>query len=167
MTWFDLCLWKRRGRFLAFIHSICCHNACFRLSCNETETREDIFFCIMMYIQVKWINGRNGCGLGSIHWLLMGWNHIWKQVCSQLDRCLSRSNWWRNLVYTTKEKSPENQVKVIVHLKMRIPLWFTHPQAFLGIYDFLLSDEYKWSYIKENVPWSFDTEEVFACVIHT
>ncbi len=26
--------------------------------------------------------------------------------------------------------------------------WFPHPQVILGVYDFLLSDEYNWSYIK-------------------
>jgi len=28
--------------------------------------------------------------------------------------------------------------------------WFTHPQAILGVYNFLLSDEYKLAYIKHT-----------------
>ncbi len=32
--------------------------------------------------------------------------------------------------------------------------WFTHPQAIVGVYDFLISDEYNLSYIKK-CPWSF------------
>ncbi len=32
---------------------------------------------------------------------------------------------------------------------MKIDLWFTHPQANLGVYDWLLSDEYNQSYIKK------------------
>ncbi len=35
---------------------------------------------------------------------------------------------------------------------MKITPWFTHPQAILGVYDFLLSDEYNRSYsILKNV----------------
>ncbi len=34
---------------------------------------------------------------------------------------------------------------------MKITPWFTHPQAILGVYDFLLSDEYNLSYNKKNV----------------
>ncbi len=30
-----------------------------------------------------------------------------------------------------------------------ITSWFTHPQVILGVYVFLLSDEYSWSYIKK------------------
>ncbi len=37
---------------------------------------------------------------------------------------------------------------------MKITPWFTHPQAILGVYDVLLSDEYNWSYIKK-CPGSF------------
>ncbi len=29
--------------------------------------------------------------------------------------------------------------------------WFTHPQAIVGVQDFLLSDKYNQSYIKKNV----------------
>ncbi len=32
--------------------------------------------------------------------------------------------------------------------------WFTHPQAILGVYDFLLSVEYNQSYIKKMY-WLF------------
>ncbi len=39
-------------------------------------------------------------------------------------------------------------IKGIVHPKIKLPPWFTHPQAILGVYDFLLSDEYSQSYIK-------------------
>ncbi len=39
--------------------------------------------------------------------------------------------------------------KMIVHPKVKITPWFTHPQAILGVYDFLLSDEYSRSYIKK------------------
>ncbi len=37
---------------------------------------------------------------------------------------------------------------------MKITPWFTHPQAILGVHDFLLSDEYKRSYIKK-MSWLF------------
>ncbi len=40
------------------------------------------------------------------------------------------------------------QFKGLVHPKMKISLLFTHPQAILGVYDFLLSDESNRSYIK-------------------
>ncbi len=32
-------------------------------------------------------------------------------------------------------------IKGLVHPKMKISMWFTHFQAILGVYDFLLSDE--------------------------
>ncbi|XP_058647536.1 inter-alpha-trypsin inhibitor heavy chain H3-like isoform X3 [Onychostoma macrolepis] len=44
-----------------------------------------------------------------------------------------------------------NSLKVLVHLKMKISLCFTHSQSILGVYDFLLLDESNWSYIK-NCP---------------
>ncbi len=48
--------------------------------------------------------------------------------------------------------------------------WFTHPQVILGVYDFLFSDEYNRSYIKNvlalpsfimamNGGWDFETEQ--------
>ncbi len=37
----------------------------------------------------------------------------------------------------------------IVYSKIKITSWITHPQAILGVYDFLLSDEYNRSYIKK------------------
>ncbi len=39
--------------------------------------------------------------------------------------------------------------KGIVQPKMKIKLWSTNPQAILGVYDFLLSDEYNQSSIKK------------------
>jgi len=42
------------------------------------------------------------------------------------------------------------KVKGLVHFKMKITPWFTHPQAILGVYDFLLSDEYNQSYINNH-----------------
>ncbi len=36
--------------------------------------------------------------------------------------------------------------KGIVHPKMKITPWITPPQTILGVYDFLLLDEYNWSY---------------------
>ncbi len=33
---------------------------------------------------------------------------------------------------------------------MKITAWFTRPQVLLGVYDFLLSDEYNWSYLKRR-----------------
>ncbi len=41
-----------------------------------------------------------------------------------------------------------NMLKEIVHPKIKITPWFTHPQAIHGVYDFLLSDKYNPSYIK-------------------
>ncbi len=41
-----------------------------------------------------------------------------------------------------------NEIKGIVHSKMKITP-FTHPQDILGVYDFLLSDEYNRIYIKK------------------
>ncbi len=38
--------------------------------------------------------------------------------------------------------------KGLVHPKMKISPWFTHPQGILGVYDFLLSDKSIRSYIK-------------------
>ncbi len=39
-------------------------------------------------------------------------------------------------------------IKGLVHPKMKISLWFTHPRGILGAYDFLLSDESNRSYFK-------------------
>ena len=38
--------------------------------------------------------------------------------------------------------------KGLVHFEMKISPSFTHPQAILGVYDFLLSDEHNQRYIK-------------------
>ncbi len=43
---------------------------------------------------------------------------------------------------------------------MKISLCFTHPQSILGVYDFLLSDESKRSYIK-NCPLVKRNEHFF------
>ncbi len=40
--------------------------------------------------------------------------------------------------------------KWLVHPKMKISPCFTHPQSILGVYDFLLSDEFNRSYIKNS-----------------
>ncbi len=40
-------------------------------------------------------------------------------------------------------------IKGLVHQKMKISLWFTHPRGILGVYDFLLSDESNRSYLKK------------------
>ncbi len=40
-------------------------------------------------------------------------------------------------------------LKGLVHPKMKISLYFTHPQSILGVYDFLLSDKSNLSYIKK------------------
>ncbi len=40
--------------------------------------------------------------------------------------------------------------KGLVHPKMEISLCITHPLGILGVYDFLLSDESSWSYIKNG-----------------
>ncbi len=45
------------------------------------------------------------------------------------------------------DQMPNSKFKGIVHPKMKITVWFTHPQAILGVYDFLLSDKYNQSYI--------------------
>ncbi len=41
---------------------------------------------------------------------------------------------------------------IIVHPKMKMSPWFTHPKAILGVYDFF-PYEYSRSYIK--MPWLF------------
>jgi len=43
----------------------------------------------------------------------------------------------------------QDLVKGIVHPEMKIIPWFTQPQAILGVYDHLLSDEHNWSYIQK------------------
>ncbi len=43
------------------------------------------------------------------------------------------------------------QIKVLVSPKMKMCLCFTLPQSILGVYDFLISDKYNQSYIK-NCP---------------
>ncbi len=40
-------------------------------------------------------------------------------------------------------------LKGIVLPEMKITPWFTHPQAILVVYDFLLSDKYNLSYINK------------------
>ncbi len=40
--------------------------------------------------------------------------------------------------------------KELIHPKMKISLLFTHPQAILDVYDFLISDESNLSYIKNG-----------------
>ncbi len=42
----------------------------------------------------------------------------------------------------------EMVVKGIVHPKMKITSSFTHPQAIVGVYNFLISDKYNQSYFK-------------------
>ncbi len=37
-------------------------------------------------------------------------------------------------------------IKGIVHPKMKMTPWFTLPQDNLGVYDFIFSNEYNWSY---------------------
>ncbi len=61
-------------------------------------------------------------------------------------------------------------LKGIVHLKMKITPLYTHPQAMLGLYDFLLSDKYYCSCIKKvlalpifimavNGGWDFEAQK--------
>ncbi len=61
-------------------------------------------------------------------------------------------------------KINEALFKGFVHPKIKISLWFTHPRGILGVYDFLLSDEFNRSYIK-NCPCSsklyHSTRQVF------
>jgi len=40
-------------------------------------------------------------------------------------------------------------LKELVHFQMKITPSFTHPQAFLGVYDFLLYDEHNRRYINK------------------
>jgi len=44
---------------------------------------------------------------------------------------------------------PLSTLKGIVHPKMKITPWFTHPEAILHVYDILLSDVYNLGYIKK------------------
>ncbi len=37
-------------------------------------------------------------------------------------------------------------VKGLVHPIMKVTPWFTHPQAILGVYDFIISDKYNLLY---------------------
>jgi len=39
--------------------------------------------------------------------------------------------------------------KRLVHFKIKVTPSFTHPQALLGVYDFLLSNEHNQSYINK------------------
>jgi len=43
----------------------------------------------------------------------------------------------------------KNAIIGLVHFKMKITPIFTHPQAILGVYDFLLSDEHNQRYINK------------------
>ncbi len=54
----------------------------------------------------------------------------------------------QNQYYSIKSMYWYTEIKGLVHPKMKIASWFTHPQAILGVYDFVLSDEYNLSYIK-------------------
>ncbi len=59
-----------------------------------------------------------------------------------------------NNVYTdlkTLSINALSQVKGLVHPKIKISLCFTHPQCILGVYDFLLLDEFNRSYIKNGL----------------
>ncbi len=56
--------------------------------------------------------------------------------------------------FSQKMTNPMNNIKGLVHPKMKISPCFTHPQDNLGVYDFLLSDKFNRSYIK-NCPGSF------------
>jgi len=38
----------------------------------------------------------------------------------------------------------------LVHFKMKLSPWFTHHQIILGVYDFILSDEYNLSYVNKH-----------------
>ncbi len=63
----------------------------------------------------------------------------------------SYSNIWKNYKIGLPKGNCDmlKLVKGIVHTKMKITPWFTHPQAILGVYNCLLSDEYNQSYIKK------------------
>ncbi len=54
-------------------------------------------------------------------------------------------------------------IKGLVHQKMKISLWFTHPRGILGVYDFLLSDESNRSYFK-NCPGYSKRYHCSGCV---
>jgi len=54
-------------------------------------------------------------------------------------------------------------LKGLVHFKMKITPSFTQPQAILGVYDFLLSDEHNRSYINKY-PDASKSSEVKRCV---
>ncbi len=56
--------------------------------------------------------------------------------------------WWYRQKYVSTDGQKFGIIKGIVHPKVKITLWCTHPQAILGVYDFLLKDEYSQSYIK-------------------
>jgi len=49
-------------------------------------------------------------------------------------------------------------VKGLVHFQMKITPSFTHPQAILGEYDFLLSDEHN----QRNINKYPDTSELYS-----
>ncbi len=61
----------------------------------------------------------------------------------------------------------ECSFKGLVHPKMKISLCFTPSQSILGIYDFLLSDESNWSYIKNCPGPSKPYNGVSGCFLST
>jgi len=42
-------------------------------------------------------------------------------------------------------------MKEVFPFQMKISSWLTHHQASIGVYDFLISDEYNWSHIKKYI----------------
>ncbi len=72
-------------------------------------------------------------------------NHPFK-LCS--NKCVGHYRERTKINYYLKQ-----DIKGLIHPKMKITPCFTHPQGILGVYDFLLSDESNQSYIK-NCPGS-------------
>ena len=50
-----------------------------------------------------------------------------------------------------------NALKALVHFQMKINPSFTHPQAILGVYDFLLSDKHN----RRNINKYPDASELY------
>ncbi len=58
-------------------------------------------------------------------------------------------------------------LKGLVHQKMKMILWCTHPRGILGVYDFLFSDKSNWSYIRKCPGLSSVTMGISGCLLST
>ncbi len=73
---------------------------------------------------------------------------------SRMIQCSNRLSEWFNDSFIKRSPS-SSWIKGLVHPKMKITPWLTHPHGILGVYDFLLSDKFNQSYIIYSMCYAY------------